>query len=775
MRGFSAFAVSVATCCCVVALGASSPARAGGPIAVVNQQAVVYPNGGTSITLNLDRGSLGSRTNAQATALVQAALGMWNGVSTSTMRLNIGPALVTDYTLGNYLNVYGNYSDGVNPVIFDTDGSITDAILGVGQKLHVVGFAGSAYFTSGAMAGKFAEGNAVLNGYLNVSDTTLTNTVAHELGHFVGLDHSQLDSAQGLPQSNYVLMYPIIYRTQTSLHEDDVAAITALYPAASATSAYGQLDGTFTTVGGTPVLGANLWAMESSGKVYSVVSDFLAQGSGYFHMWLPPGTYTLHAEAIHSNFYGGSSVGPYANTPGDLSFQPPNPIAPVTLGGGAGVPITITGGCLATATFRVDGSGSVSGNCNNVASGMPGAGTIINNPYGGLSVQGGSLVGSTVSNLQPNAVIQLGNTSGSAGSYAEIDFQGLGIAGGNTLTLRSGAPGQTILLYNVSATSTSIGGTLFAQGGNGAPPPGIILRDPNGVTIAAGGTLLGTSGLQINTLGSTPSNGQTLTNAGVVDGGASLQLRAAKIGGSGAFKGNAVVISTFGNANNPVNGLHFLSNGLQLYPSSGSNVALTLNDYGASPQVLNVMVNGNAFVTMSSVLPALLNLPPNNAPLPLGAIRAAGVAAPSYGGGSMIVQATGSMTLQPGASNDFAFPGSIVLKAGGTLDAMGVNIDNGWTTTGQSFQGVYFEAPIITNSGGNLQAQTNDLNWINFSTMPSAHVRTWRLVRLADGTAQFQSADSIAPHLNTYSVLIEANANGQCYVCLVSTAPINVQ
>ena len=35
------------------------------------------------------------------------------------------------------------------------------------------------------------------------------------------------------------------------------------------------------------------------------------------------------------------------------------------------------------------------------------------------------------------------------------------------------------------------------------------------------------------------------------------------------------VIATFGHANNPVNGSYFLANGLQLWPSSGTSVALS--------------------------------------------------------------------------------------------------------------------------------------------------------------------------------------------------------
>src|SRR6185312_5685333 len=73
-----------------------------------------------------------------------------------------------------------------------------------------------------------------------------------------------------------------------------------------------------------------------------------------------------------TNFTSGSSVGPYSNNTSDLSFQPPlysgangtgSPMTPVVLGGGSPIQITINAGCAATATFKIDGTGSVGGNC----------------------------------------------------------------------------------------------------------------------------------------------------------------------------------------------------------------------------------------------------------------------------------------------------------------------------------------------------------------------------------------------------------------------------
>lgn len=304
-----------------------------------------------------------------ADAIVVNAVVQWTNVGTATINIGRGADLPVDVTSANYLTYYSNFSDGLNPVIYDTDGLIIDALLGVGAKSSVLGFAGSAYFT--APTCRYAEGRAVISGVLSVSDITMSLVIAHEIGHLIGMDHTQLDSTQGLAGANYPLMYPIIFRSTATLHEDDVAAVSALYPGATLNSVYGQISGTFVLADGvTPVRGANLWATETTtNKVYSIVSDYRLQNTGFFKLLLPAGTYNLRAEAIESQFDGGSSVGPYSEVfPTDPSFQPPlysgvTPMAIVTLGGGTPTAFTITAGCAATLTFRINGTGSVGGNC----------------------------------------------------------------------------------------------------------------------------------------------------------------------------------------------------------------------------------------------------------------------------------------------------------------------------------------------------------------------------------------------------------------------------
>jgi filamentous hemagglutinin family protein len=403
---------------------------------------------------------------------------------------------------------------------------------------------------------------------------------------------------------------------------------------------------------------------------------------------------------------------------------------------------------------------------------MPGVATVVQHPYGTLSVTGGTLNGNTISNLAKNAVIQLGSVAGTLGSFAKIDFQGFDIGAGNTLTIRAGAPGQTVYLTNVNGVGSTIAGTLLAQGDNGAPV--LIVQNANGMSVNAGGIITAPAGLKLDTLGATIDTGQAILNLGTVDGGPSLQLFGSKVNGGGAFKGNAIALATFGNLNNPVNGSHFLANGLQLFSSGAPEVNVSIAGYGSAPQFMNLMVNGNATFSMPSVWPNGSPLPPNNRPAMPGAVRAAGAPDPAYGGGSIILQATGVVALDGGASGDFVFPGGLVFKAG-LIDVKGTSLDNAWTTSGAPFQGVFLEAGGIFDSfpSAHVNVRTNDLNWANFSVRPLVPVSTWTLQRLPDGTAQFQASDSAAPHLNFFSVGAEAGAAGLCYPCLANPQVID--
>jgi len=328
-------------------LAYTSLSFAGGPAVLEG------PNGNTpvryqnpNITVHLESGDLGTLSNTAADILVQEAFDLWSQVNTSTINFNSDQTqLNLDININNYNQYWSITDDNLNPLIYDNNGEIIDDLLGVGQSDDIVGIAASAFTVGGDY---FVEGRAVINGKnLGLTNTILKLIIIHEIAHLFGLDHSQVninnkETAPGFPgfcstsiPENYPVMYPIINcRNLTSLHSDDISAVSALYPEANINDNFGIVEGRFVDESGNAILGANIWAENiATGESYSVVSDYLKQGTGYYKLYLPAATYTLHANSVNPEFYSGSGIGPYSATITDISFTAPHPITTVTYQG----------------------------------------------------------------------------------------------------------------------------------------------------------------------------------------------------------------------------------------------------------------------------------------------------------------------------------------------------------------------------------------------------------------------------------------------------------
>jgi len=366
-----------------------APVMAAGPLVLEG------PNGHVpatyqdpNIMLNLEAGPLGILPNSIADQLVIEAVALWNNISTATIfitteddslqQVDIDETNFTSYIPAPFSSTIHNDEDGLNPIVYDNDGSIIDAYFGEGQgtgfDASVVGFAASSIIIGSLY---FTEGFAVINGNENlpVTPDELKLIFAHEIGHYLGLDHTQanIDNTESLfdfcptfPRDDYPLMYPYACRNSQFTHPDDNVSLSMLYPQPDFFQQQGQLIGRFVTTDGEAVKGANLWVQNlSTREVFSVVSDYLAQCTGFFALMLPPGIYTLHANSINDEFWGGSSVGPYALNSFGASFLPPaSTIGELTFDatGVAPAMLNLEAGKSVDVVFRTDGSGSVAMN-----------------------------------------------------------------------------------------------------------------------------------------------------------------------------------------------------------------------------------------------------------------------------------------------------------------------------------------------------------------------------------------------------------------------------
>lgn len=306
---------------------------AGGPLNTFLGRAVVYQSSDLPLPYRTDQGPLGSFSSGEATSLVTASFNTWQNVSTATITFYNEGQLPDDVTSTNYGPYLDNFNDGINPVIFDSDGSIIDAEFGAGASDSIIGFAGSAYDTT---TGYYLEGLAVLNGKFSAVFTfdQFKATFVHELGHLIGLDHSQINVQyvhDGITSND--IYVPTMYPTATdddtslgSLNPDDQAALTLLYPAANSRYSYGKIEGTVVRGDNQPVLGANVVAVKIGDEEmsqFSSVSDYYMQRNGEYSMLVTPGSYKLFIEPINKAFTGGSRVGPYAETTRSASFVNP--------------------------------------------------------------------------------------------------------------------------------------------------------------------------------------------------------------------------------------------------------------------------------------------------------------------------------------------------------------------------------------------------------------------------------------------------------------------
>ena len=341
--------------CFCIALAALSSLFAGGPLIINGDGVILIWDASVPVAYRIDPGSLGVLTHEAGAQLVREAFGRWDAVETSSITSLDAGLLNVDVDSTNFTGFF-NAPQPESSIIFDADGQIIEQVAGVGSSNSVLGFA-APQFSSG---GFVTYGIAVLNGKL-AGRFGFSQTVTHELGHLLSLDHTQINSFLG---SVTPLMFPIALNGQSPEPlRDDQAWISWLYPDPSFATTTGTISGRIRRRSGHYAFGTNVVAVklepdgeggfvESAEERVSAVSDYLMASNGAFNLpGLTPGDYAVFTEPLNTLFTQGSGVGPYDVRPsifakdyfngaaesGDPALDNPAEMTALTVGAGQSV------------------------------------------------------------------------------------------------------------------------------------------------------------------------------------------------------------------------------------------------------------------------------------------------------------------------------------------------------------------------------------------------------------------------------------------------------
>lgn len=383
-----------------------------------------------------------SISNTSGLGLIDAAWTVWQSVPTADLSFSQGPSLGEDVNLCNYFNYIetsmfpissvndvrvcgtlgtpGCTTSSFNAIVFDANGDIVAAEYGEANRSTLLGSAGPVVWSG---YDGFIKMQALVNGVClddspdteacgsdTISTTDMKSILVHEFGHALGLSHSQvnlssvtfasngqatLNTAAGATSNDIVTMFPVLVRLSSgsqdnvdldTLHMDDIAGISHLYPQTTYSSGVCTVSGTVyrngtglrcaevvlrdTTTGRSKTHALSfITGSEKSNNGGTTASGCTEANSyrcgDYSISGLEPGkTYTIEVNAISPYFSEGSRVDP-CDPPVSFDGSDASASATVTCTtGGTSVTGVEDADLLIVLPDSASGGGTSSGGCS---------------------------------------------------------------------------------------------------------------------------------------------------------------------------------------------------------------------------------------------------------------------------------------------------------------------------------------------------------------------------------------------------------------------------
>jgi YVTN family beta-propeller protein len=249
-----------------------------------------WPNAQQGIPFVIhDAGSRSLSQDATYTTL-RRAFQTWATVATAFIKFS--DAGLTDQA------VIGN--DGVNRVFFDTDGSQLNLPEGTG--VIAATFINDVDETGAIIDADIVFNNREYtfstNGNYSSNIVDLEGVAVHEIGHFLGLDHSPISATPAVTPTMYPYVAGALAIEARTLEPDDISGVSDIYSTAGFLSSTGSIAGKVLRPDGLPVFGAHVAALNpiTGHVIVSGLSGYRSgrSGQGEFRLpGLPPGDYAL--------------------------------------------------------------------------------------------------------------------------------------------------------------------------------------------------------------------------------------------------------------------------------------------------------------------------------------------------------------------------------------------------------------------------------------------------------------------------------------------------